>query len=225
MDAVYVVGEQDPNPELIYSLRSLEANVPHGNVFIAGYKPVDIQNVIYIPLPQGESKWRNSACNLLAATKHEALSERFMLWNDDFFALEPQAGIPLVYHVEPDITQSHFKGLYRKGALATEKLLREDGVTGPLHSYEMHVPFVYEKSKIRELLERVIAKNAHECIHWRSYYGNLHDIGGVPATDVKWRGGEGLPPYSGWLSSSPERWRLMLRDMHTTFPNKSRYER
>lgn len=225
MDVVYVVGEQEPNTELTYSLRSLAANVPHSRVFIAGYLPKNVVNVNHIPTGQHLSKWENSARNLLAAVKDPRLSEEFQLWNDDFYALSATSDIPALYRDEPGVVQSGFLGMYRKGALATEMLLREDGITGDLHSYEMHIPFVYEKPKVRDLLERTIRKRLCPCIHWRSYYGNLHNIGGEVAVDVKWHRHNEKPTDTEWLSSSPHRWPLMIADLRQRFPRPCIYER
>ena len=47
MDIVYVVGENERNESLKYSLRSLK-NIPHDDVYIIGHKPAWVKNVKYV---------------------------------------------------------------------------------------------------------------------------------------------------------------------------------
>jgi hypothetical protein len=62
-DLVYVVREGDRNNELRHSLRSVVANVPHRLVWIAGYKPGWVSDLVgYIPMAQRGTKWQNSGC-------------------------------------------------------------------------------------------------------------------------------------------------------------------
>ena len=61
-----VIKSVNDNAELRFSLRSLK-NIEHGNVYIVGYKPLWVKNVIHLPyndIPARDNKgifqgWKN----------------------------------------------------------------------------------------------------------------------------------------------------------------------
>lgn len=98
-DFVYILGEQDDYTELRYSLRSL-ALIPHGRVWIVGASPPGwVQNVGWIPVDQEpgySSIWTNQRNNIYQACLSSAVSESFVLMNDDFIFLRAVWPLPVV---------------------------------------------------------------------------------------------------------------------------------
>lgn len=181
--------DHDNNHEFRYSLRSLE-NLPHGKVFVVGYKPtwctedvLEIEKPDYLPQ---ETKYIKSTMNLIAAMDDPRLSEDFVLMNDDFFIMEPIEYVP-VLHRESLVKmidwyyKKHQNSPYTQGLLRVFKRLEVMGINDAL-SYELHVPMVFNKTKFREILEMSMEL---EGFGKRTLYGNIHDIGGDYFADVK----------------------------------------
>ena len=183
-DIVYVVKQGETNPALRYSLRSL-SNLPHGRVWIAGYKPRWVTNVEHLPLRQTRTKYENSTANLLAAATHDDVSEEFVYFNDDFFVIQPMASIPILHrgpvsHVV-DYYLSKYRhrrnaGAYVDGMVRTADILTGLGVDEPL-SYEVHAPLPMTKTGFREAV-RTASGHGITALHKRTLYGNLHGLGG-----------------------------------------------
>lgn len=189
MDVLYPVKKHENNDELRYSLRSLK-NLPHDKVFFAGFKPSWVNDkVLHIPVDQGslENKYVKSIGNLIAALEDERLSDDFILMNDDFFILQPINYMPTLHRgylidMANDYYKKHSASPYTQGLLATLKRLQHIGIENPL-SYELHVPMVFNKAKLRETLE--ISKELGG-FGKRTIYGNLNKLGGDYFDDVKY---------------------------------------
>ncbi|MFP3914940.1 MAG: hypothetical protein ACLFWM_08690 [Actinomycetota bacterium] len=188
-DVVYVVGKSGTNEELRYSLRSLR-NIPHGTVWLAGYRPKWVRNVEHLPLRQEKTRYQNSTANLLAACHHPDVADDVIYMNDDFFFLEPIERMP-VYHwgkIEEALGYYNGKygrpspgqrsGNYRRGMAQTADLLRRWGFD-ELLCYEVHVPMPIHKGRMAEAIRRA-ARDAPSIValHKRTLYGNLYRIGG-----------------------------------------------
>lgn len=183
-DVVYVVRPGDHNQHLRYSLRSLE-HLPHGRVWIAGYCPSWAVGVGRIPVEQTGSKYRNSTANLRAALEHPDVSDRFVLFNDDFFVMEPVNELPVLHRGPIRCVEDYYvarrSGAYLRGMRETRGLLESIGYDEPL-SYELHVPMLVDKAGMLAALDT----GRHlDVLHKRSLYGNLAGLGGAETTDVK----------------------------------------
>lgn len=188
-DIVYVVGTSLTNDELRYSLRSLQ-NVPHGTVWLAGYRPKWVQNVEHLPLRQDRTRYENSTGNLMAACTHSDVSDDIIYMNDDFYFLKPMESVPVYYWGKLEEALGYYNGKfgkpapgtksgnYRRGMEETGELLRSWGVEDLL-CYEVHVPLPIHKGKMAEAIRRA-AQDAPSIIalHKRTLYGNLWGIGG-----------------------------------------------
>lgn len=232
LDVVYIVKKQDKNEELRYSLRSL-SNIPHGKVFIVGYKPTWVKNVVHIPVFQNPrlSKYRNAHTNRIRACEDPRLSNDFIYFNDDFFVVKPVDDVP-TYH-RGNLNQfirSHIVSAraYVEGAITTRKIMRAMGVREPYMSYELHIPMVLNKKKYLDLVKLQRNHNLQgQTIHIRTLYGNYYNIGGEAIDDVKIRG-DGFP-YSKdltFISTSDESFAKseVGRFIRSKFPEKSKYE-
>lgn len=190
-DVVIPVRPGDRNEELRYALRSIDAFLPHGRVWLAGHAPRWTRNIEHVPTRQSGPKHENSLKNLLTACQHPDVSENFILWNDDFFLLEtPFAGVPLLHRGPAWEHLASYGGAssqYLRNMKATIEILALAGLDNPL-SYELHVPMPVTKAGILSSIETASAKGMPLCKapQIRTLYGNLIAGGdGAQADDVK----------------------------------------
>lgn len=196
MDVVYPLASKtgDPTDELRYSLRSLQ-NIPHDRVWVlTNNLPQWIANVEWLEVGDpSNTRYKNTTRKLKVAAECSDISDDFMWWNDDFYALKP-TGIPVWHKGElPTIKVPDESGwLYVKRQ--TRNLLERLGCSTV--DYEMHLPMVFNKSRLRETIT-VLDNIAHP----RSVYGNMWQIGGVLHADVKIRDKKTPLPDWDWLST------------------------
>jgi hypothetical protein len=193
LDVVYVVKPSETNEELRYSLRSLE-NLPHGQVFVAGYMPSWLKNCLHIPNSQNGQKYENTGSNITAACRDDRVSDDFILMNDDFFVLNQLDGAPPFLHMGGiDKNIEHFRrrrldGPYWQRMKATKEMLNKIGISDVI-CYETHVPYVMNKQKSLDLVE---IRRAHlpefSSYQRKTFYCNYYSVGGREITD----GVEGL---------------------------------
>lgn len=184
MDIVYPVREGEPNEGLRYSLRSL-SNLPHRNVYIAGYKPKWIDGIRHIPTKQNASDLDNVNQALIAACLQPDLSDDFILMNDDFFIMQPLMHIPNYYQsslLERVELYLKLTPLQAYSLIKTGEELKKLGFHD-LKSYELHLPMVFNKHKLLEVYDRV--QLPLFTIRPRSLYGNYINLGGKRVPDVK----------------------------------------
>lgn len=230
---VYILGTGSKweNNEIRYSLRSAEKFFSHGPVFLIGECPEWIRNVQHIPAEDPYSvKVRNGIHKITVAAREHSVPERFVLMNDDFFFLRPVQSIePFYRRTLIDAKREHptRTGAYFMAMRKTYERLQELGIKDPL-DYSLHIPIVYEKAKILEVVEKM--GEPAEGYLFRTAYGNIHKIGGSLRKDVKIRYYEQL--YRGWMENSdmfsttdeliesPKFKKKML----TLFPDPSQYE-
>lgn len=234
IDIVYVVGPDAGGDELRYSLRSAAAHVPHRRVWIAGVAPDWVtDDVGRIPVPQTASRFENSTANLLAACDHPEVSERFQLWNDDFFALLPVEGAP-AWHRGPLTPARRNRrrppaqsANYRDGRSATYDLLVRWGHTEP-RSYELHVPMELEAGEAAEIIRRAQADTKILALHKRSLIGNVTGARGELAKDVKIASQRYTPPAGwAWVSTNARSFTdgQVGKVIRRRFPEPCRYEK
>lgn len=222
MDVVYPVRPGENNPELKFSLRTLAANLPHDRVWLVGEKPSWTTGVEFIEGGNPHSnKTANYSYNVLLACREAAVSENFLLFNDDFFVTAPMPEIP-VYHRGPlsvHLRQSrHRADWWAKGLRRTARMLYDAGINDCL-SYELHVPMPVNKFAMLSTLERFCEPPPG---FLRSLYGNEHRIGGERLADVKniRLGGVQRPLHS----TQDNVWKRYARWYWQNFPDRCRYE-
>lgn len=184
LDIVYFVKDNPDNEELRYSLRSVVKNMQYNRVWIFGGCPTNIIPDIRIRAAQnGCTKWDNVRSMYLMACKNRELTDNFILFNDDFFVMQPTNYIGPLYRCS---LEQHIKILEPNGKPSVySKLLRDAKQTlekwgCSTLSYELHIPFVFNKKNLLKMLERF--PDIHCC---RTMYGNLYNVGGKQSGDVK----------------------------------------
>ncbi len=172
MDVVYICRGGE-NEELRYSIRSVEKNLPHADIWVVGGRPRWYSGK-YIKVPQNGSKFQNAKANMQAISESKDISDNFILMNDDFFILKPVGEVKYYYsgplaekieYYESVHPRSRYTNLLKKSMEA----LQLNGVSDP-KDYALHVPFIMNKEKLKEILRMDIS--------WRLAYGNIYKVGG-----------------------------------------------
>lgn len=224
LDVVYIVKPGDNNEELRYSLRSL-VNLPHRKVWIVGYTPRWVTGVESIPGNIFSAAQWNVIDNLrLAAVNVPA--DRFVIMNDDIFPMQaPELDVPLYRGPLADQIRRS-AGWWRDSLEKTYAYLVSQGYDQPI-SYELHRPVVMERDKLLEIAKLAMSWQTPYPPQWRTLYGNLYKVGGVPASDGKIKSGSrkdwrSLPV----LSTEDISFRVheVGRVIRATFPQPSPYE-
>lgn len=223
MDVVYLLKPDEGNEELRFSLRSL-ANLTHERVWLAGYRPTWVNEVGHIPTRQNRDRHVNTTLNMWAACQHPEVSDPFILFNDDFFAMHRIVEVPTWHRgtVAQFIRRPNVVGQYGSGAGATAELLHRLGYDDPL-CYEVHAPLVVHKQVMLRALD---LGRGVRTLHKRTLYGNLADLGGYQHADVKVHGDE--KPDERWPFWSTEDFSFSLCRVgdliRGRFGTPSRYE-
>jgi hypothetical protein len=181
MDFVYICKD-GINEELRYSIRSVVKSFPDSNIWVVGGKPPwYIGN--HISVKQVLTKYRNAIQNLNTICNSNEISEEFVLMNDDFYIIKNISSIK-TYHGGLLLDKINLyqklnsNSNYTRKLSATYKKIKSLGIESPL-DYELHVPMVMEKKKLKQILEN------NDQFLWRSIYGNVFNIGGEQMEDVK----------------------------------------
>lgn len=229
VDLVYLCRPGDDNEELRYSLRSLR-NLPHGRVFIAGYCPSWVSSEVErIPVAPMAKKHDHALAGLVAALNHPEVSDPFLMFNDDFFIMQPMDSVP-VLHLGPleAVIEAHAKGSsYRNAMEQTEQVLidfippEQDA-----YGYELHTPMLFEKLGLQLVLSLGQKVRGFQ---YRTVYGNMLSIGGTQCSDVKVYRTDKGNSYKDWalLSTSDRTFKFhpVGRYIREQFTEPSPYER
>ena len=168
------------NEELRYSIRSAVKNAPVRNVWVIGGKP-EWYAGNFIPTKPVGNAFSNVRNNLKHAIARPEISDDFVLMNDDFFIMRnvnsvyPYYGglLNKRYTEHQEIAGFNF---YANLLRRTDLALKQMGIKEPLN-YELHVPMPMNKAKLSETIDVPLSI--------RSYYGNVHGVGGEDMKDVK----------------------------------------
>lgn len=227
LDIVIPVRE-GANEELRYALRTIAANVPHRAVWIVGGKPNWCTGVEHLRHTQRSGKYQNVRNARRLAAEHPDISDTFMLWNDDIYAMEPVADLPRYHRGSVASVLAAFRlrvgeSPYVLGMAETKGYLEREGIETPL-SYELHVPVALQKDRLLDVLDRGEAQL--RLPHVRTLYGNLHGEPGPKIDDVKVHSMESEIPRGPWLSSSDDTFRYGVGNVvRYLFGEPSRFER
>ena len=181
MDYVYICRSGE-NEELRYSIRSVAKHATYDNIWVIGSKP-DWYIGNYIEVDDIGNKFDNITNCYRVLPSIGALSDDFVLMNDDFFILKQIDNIEyfhggFLYNKINRFKQLSRGSAYIKKLMVTEQTLKDYNVESPL-DYELHVPMVMNKQKLKTIIDK-----DQNCL-WRSLYGNLFNVGGTETTDVK----------------------------------------
>jgi len=183
MDIIIPLRRAIINEELRYTIRSIEKNMPGHEIWFSGYCPrIFSQKVNVVENTTfGDNKYWRSHHNQLAAVKDSRVSDPFLLFNDDFFVMEPIEEFvdyhrgPLVESIARLEKQVGASG-YLNGMKLTLDILKELGVADPL-DYGLHIPLTIHKKEWLKAwkIRKKYADNPYP-VHMRTLYGNLANV-------------------------------------------------
>lgn len=216
--------------ELRFALRSIEQYIlERGNIFIVGYCPKWLSNIIHIPAddyPDRRFRDNNIFRKITLACDDQRVSDSFCVASDDHFLLKPFSGQPvysttLFYHMNNYRSTS----TYRNTLLNTIRILPEGSL-----NFNLHCPIVYNK----ELFVRSVGSLNWKVAHGyaiNSVYCNMNNVEGFHYYDLKikkpMRAGEITKLLNNRLFFSvddPAMNQAMIGVLESIYPVKSQYE-
>ena len=224
LDIVYFVKDAPVNEELKYSLRSVCENLQFNRLWIFGGCPKEITPDVRIRVVQtGRTKWDRVRRMFIKACENKDLTDDFILFNDDFFVMQKTDEIPTWYRATLD---DHIKVLAKGNYANLLKCARKNLEVRKKTtlSYELHVPFVFNKKKLLKLI-----RETPELHCTRTLYGNMYKIGGEKHNDVKifnskpafdYKNSQFLSTDDTVVNINNDAWRFIKK----SFPNKCKYE-
>ena len=231
MDIVYV-NKEGENPELRYSLRTLQ-NITHDNVWVFGGSPswLNHDTVHYRSNAQRASPYSSTRSHIAAACNTREVSDPFLLWNDDFYVMKPIIDVPIMHRGSlkewisktPQARTIWWTGLYETAALINT-FEKPDHVEWK--SYDIHVPLPIYKYEMKEAL-RLATKIRTDAVHLRTLYGNIAVEGiGTMVVDPKVTRRKDPFPRGPWLSSGDDTFLSTVEPvLRYLFPDPCEYER
>jgi hypothetical protein len=230
VDVVYLVRRGDRNDELRYSLRSL-VNLPHDKVWIVGHKPRWIADGVgFIPGNRHASKALNVYENVRLACEHADVSDRFVVMNDDIYALTPNPDLgpwircTLDHHA--DVLLAGRRDPWARSVQNTRTWLHGQGIADP-DSYEFHYPVELDKAGMLDAMRQVGAFGHPYPPQWRTLYGNLCVGTKRLVEDCKVNRADDLERATAMpvMSTTDGSFHLVRDFLAAQFPDPSPYER
>lgn len=148
--------------DLQYSLRSLESNwIGNYRVTLVGDKPRGYADLYHVPHTKLEkehdARALDAARKLETITRMRHIQEQFVLMHDDNYLLQPMDMMYLlrrraVNEVDLDKEPAPHSRKWNKLLFNTARCLRDKGFKR-VWNYETHIPRVYEKRKLAEVMD------------------------------------------------------------------------
>lgn len=224
-DIVYILKPDTDPSELIYSLRSVEANFPHRFVWFIGGQPEGLKPDRAVPhIQTGADKWEYIRSSMLKIINEPELSPEFFLFNDDFFVMKKVTG-KFVNYIDRELSdrieelrEVHpWLNPYGRTVYKAREELRIIGATE--HNFEVHIPMLFEKDKVNTILKCSSPQ-------MRSIYGNLNQVPTKQHTDVKVYDMETVPTDADYISTNDNTFAKgkVGEYIRQTFDKPSRFE-
>jgi len=237
VDLVYILSDESRwlDNEIKYSLRSAEKYLKRfRKVFIIGQKPLFFNDLV-IEIPFKDiygNKARNIQSKISRAAGDYRITNNFILFNDDYFLLKDADAMEYPFYFKNTLPQAldanagnyeyHSHIRYTMNALSFFDL--------PMLNFDSHYPILYNKAKVKKVVNKYIWNNPFGLI-FKSTYCNTLGIVGEFKEDCKinhphvydnWKNvTKGLDMFSigdRCLNKSMEQYLFHL------FPKKSKYE-
>lgn len=180
------------NEELRYALRSFHVNHPPHWVITAGGRPDWLTGTGHLPIEQAPNQPHRNTIRNLRMLLAEAGTDEVIVSNDDMYVVEPLDDLPRLHRGS---LLDHAAGrdphsIAARQAHDTLRVLAGWDIHDP-KLYDLHVPAVYDRRLLAETLdviaERMQGRPTHRIaqVLWATVYGNLHQVGGELADNVK----------------------------------------
>lgn len=181
MDIVIPIRADDDNEELRFVLRSIAANVPHRDIYLAGHKPSWSKNVQTVDvIDHGGIKYAKSRQNTMAACGDDRISDDFILFNDDFFVMKPIKEInpvargKLIDFRNLCVRLGQKYQSYVMGIDSAALTLMEMGCDSDLVNFEVHQPQIFNKDKRLAVYNLQDSQQSALPQFTNTFYGNLY---------------------------------------------------
>lgn len=191
LDTVVRVGPKSDD-QLVHTLASLTANLPHRRILTAGIRP-EWATSEHIDVPYVYGKYAH-AYAVLRAILAADLSESVVIADDDMYLMRPLETLP-AYHRgrlgDIEVSPSRRAGLaVTIAAVGPDALCRD-----------LHIPTVVHRAALAAQLDALPAGQA-ERIWWRT----LHGGGCTERDDAKVRDQDEHEWDATWISTSDHSW-------------------
>ena len=226
LDIVYFVKDTPHNEEFRYSLRSVDKNMPHKRVWVFGGCPLNIVPDVRVKVAQtGRTKWDRVRNMYRMVCENKEITDDFIMFHDDFFVMQPTSHIIPLHRCTLD---GHIEILEPRKPTEYSRLLRKCRATlggDNLLSYELHTPFIFNKQKLLDILERYPDLHCNRTIYGNLYYSEVSK----PHSDVKifsikpefdYKNSQFLSTDDPIVNINNDIWRWLQKQ----FPKKSEFE-
>lgn len=225
-DIVIPVKAGGDHENLRYVLRSIEANWPHGQVWIIGEKPTWARGIRHIPVKSQRTLKYDRIAEVweTIANPRFKISQQFVWFNDDIFVMKRIEDMANRYG--PSLKRGNARNYYERSLNTTHNLIakREDA-PADIKDYDLHTPFIAWRKDI-DMVRKTTPRSAG-LFQYRSMIGNLGRYGGIGSADVKvYEPDEEPTGTEQFISITDKTWKdgAAGRFIRQAFTKKSRYE-